>query len=145
MPYTYNFPRPGLTVDSVLFRQSAAGTQVLLIERKGQPYATCWALPGGFVDKDESLEDAARRELKEETDLDGMALQQLGAFGDPGRDPRGWTVTVAFWACVDDTQTAKAGDDAAAAAWWALDALPPLAFDHAEILQQAVDRASVNP
>lgn len=137
MTYTYPYPRPAVTVDIVLLRKVAGEVQVLLIQRKKPPFANHWALPGGFVDQDEPLETAARRELQEETGLAGMALQQLAAFGDPGRDPRGWTVSVAFWGWVTEALIARAGDDAAHAAWWPLDALPPLAFDHQDILAQA--------
>ncbi len=132
--YTYPYPRPALTVDSVLIK---AG-KILLIQRNHPPFAGHWALPGGFVDENEPLEAAARRELFEETGLEPPELQQLGAFGDPGRDPRGWTVSVVFWANVEDEVTPRAGDDAAAARWWPLDDLPPLAFDHAEIVRQAI-------
>ncbi len=137
MPYTYSFPRPALTVDIVLARSGPSGPEALLIQRGHPPFAGSWALPGGFVDEGETLEQAARRELHEETGLAGMALAQLGAFGDPGRDPRGWTVSVVFWAWLEGQASEDApiaGDDAAAATWWPLAALPPLAFDHAEIL-----------
>ncbi|MEJ5312110.1 MAG: NUDIX hydrolase [Anaerolineae bacterium] len=140
MPYTYPYPRPALTVDIVLLREGHAGPEILLIRRNHPPFAGHWALPGGFVDENEPLEQAARRELYEETGLEPPSLQQLGAFGDPGRDPRGWTVTVTFGAHIDADITPRAGDDAAAARWWPLDALPPLAFDHAEIVRQATGR-----
>lgn len=135
MTYTYPYPRPAVTVDIVLLRKVAEEVQVLLIQRKRPPFAEHWALPGGFVDQDEPLEAAARRELQEETALEGMDLQQLAAFGDPGRDPRGWTVSVAFWGWVTESFMARAGDDAANAEWWSLEALPPLAFDHHKILE----------
>lgn len=140
MPYSYNHPRPALTTDIVLLRPAEGAPEVLLIRRRHAPFAGEWAIPGGFVDKGETLEDAARRELREETGLTDVAIQQLAAFGDPGRDPRGWVVSVAFWSWIEhEIAAAVAADDAEKAAWWPLDALPPLAFDHAEILQQALE------
>ena len=133
MAYTYAFPRPALTVDIVIVKVTHAGAEILLIQRGHPPFAGAWALPGGFVDENESLDTAARRELQEETGLEQTRLQQLGAFGDPGRDPRGWTVSVAFWAQVAGDILPRAGDDAAAARWWPLNDLPELAFDHAAI------------
>ena len=143
MIYTYPHPRPALTVDIVLIKDGYKGPEILLIQRNHPPFAGHWALPGGFVDENEPLEAAARRELFEETGLAPVALQQLGAFGDPGRDPRGWTVSVAFWARIIDDVTPRAGDDAADACWWPLSDLPPLAFDHADIVRQA--RAVTTP
>lgn len=136
MPFSTAYPRPMLTVDVVAARPGAAGPEVLLIQRGHPPFEGCWALPGGFVEEGETLEQAARRELEEETGLTGLTLAQLATFGDPGRDPRGWTVSVAFWSWLGPEmgEGIAAGDDAAAARWWALDGLPPLAFDHAEIL-----------
>lgn len=132
--FTYPYPRPSLTVDIAVVTREAR-PRVLLIQRKAEPFQGKWALPGGFVDENERLADAARRELKEETGLEPSDLQQLHTFGDPGRDPRGWTVSVAFLTRVR-TEDSKptAGDDAAAVSWFPLDALPALAFDHAEIL-----------
>lgn len=138
MPHTYAYPRPALTVDIVLLRSWNAGIEVLLIERGHPPFAGHWALPGGFVGENEPLEDAARRELHEETGVEAVHLHQLAAFGDPGRDPRGWTVSVIFWAYLaHDAPIVRAGDDAADARWWPLNALPPLAFDHEEIMAKA--------
>jgi 8-oxo-dGTP diphosphatase len=138
--FTYDYPRPALTVDVVLATREAR-PRVLLIQRKKDPFAGKWALPGGFVDENEKLADAARRELQEETGLRVEDLEQLYAAGDPGRDPRGWTVSVVFLARVDaDESKLSAGDDAAAAAWHPLDELPPLAFDHEMILGRAKAR-----
>ncbi len=137
MTRTYPFPRPALTVDIVLIKEGHDEPEILLIQRNHPPFAGHWALPGGFVDENEPLEVAARRELLEETGLEPPELRQLGAFGDPGRDPRGWTVTVVFWTRIAGEVTPRAGDDAAAARWWPLADLPPLAFDHAEIVRQA--------
>lgn len=133
--YTYDYARPAVTADIAIVTREAE-PRVLLIRRKQEPFAGAWALPGGFVDPNEPLADAARRELREETGVTGVDLEQLAAFGDPGRDPRGWTVTVAFLARVDASAvTASAGDDAAAVAWHSLASPPsPLAFDHAQML-----------
>src|SRR5262245_33268118 len=110
--------------------------RVLLIQRKHEPFAGTWALPGGFVDEGERLIDAARRELEEETGVAAEELEQLHATADPGRDPRGWTISVVFLGRVKKPK-AKAGDDAAAVGWFALDAPPAMAFDHATILERA--------
>ncbi len=136
MPFSYGYPRPMLTVDIALARQGASGIEVLLIQRGHPPFEGYWALPGGFVDEGETLVHAAQRELQEETGLVGLALEQLATFGDPGRDPRGWTVSVVFWSWLEPGSPDQliAGDDAAEAAWWPLTGLPPLAFDHAEIM-----------
>jgi 8-oxo-dGTP diphosphatase len=136
--YVYDYQRPSLAADIVIVTREAP-PRVLLIRRKHEPFAGSWALPGGFVDPDEALADAARRELREETGVAGVDLEQLAAFGDPGRDPRGWTVSVVFLARVDaDRVTPAAADDAAAVGWHPLEAPPePLAFDHAKILARA--------
>lgn len=132
--YSYDYPRPAVTVDLVLVTEEER-PRVLLIRRRHEPFAGTWALPGGFVDENESLETAARRELREEAGLDVGELEQLHTFGDPGRDPRGWTVSVAYLARVDaDRLAPRADDDAAEVDWHNLDELPALAFDHAKIL-----------
>lgn len=138
--YCYEYPRPALTVDIVLFHRSANGIEVLLIKRARDPFKGRWAFPGGFVDQDESLEAAAARELHEETGLTGLSLEQIGAFGDPGRDPRGHTVSVVFCAVLDDRLQAGAADDAADAAWHSALGPPKLAFDHEKILTIALKR-----
>jgi len=136
--YTYPHPRPALTADVVLLTDGTP-PQVLLIRRGHPPYQEAWALPGGFVDEGEALEAAAARELLEETGIEAPALTQIGAYGDPGRDPRGWVVSVAFRAQADRTAlTIRAGDDATEARWWPVDAPPMLAFDHARILADAL-------
>ena len=135
--FTYEFPRPALTVDVCLVDTSKR-SNILLIQRQSNPFAGCWALPGGFVDEGESLADAARREVKEETGLSIGELEQLYTAGDPGRDPRGWTVSVVFLVRVDAKRVkAKAGEDAKRVKWFPLDDLPQLAFDHAMILARA--------
>ena len=133
--YTYEYPRPMLTADCVVVR----GGDVLLIRRGNEPFKGCWALPGGFMEMDETLERCAMRELCEETGI-GVAeeaLRLVGVFSAPGRDPRGRTVTAAYAVRVPDGTEAHAGDDAAETRWWPLNELPPLAFDHAEIIAAA--------
>ncbi len=135
MSHTYEYARPALTADCVLLAIIDGCAHVLLIERGHDPYAGAWALPGGFVDAGEDLEQAARRELLEETGLEVGELRQIGAWGAPGRDPRGWVVSVVFRGDVDARALRPAaGDDAAKVAWHPLDQLPRLAFDHAVIL-----------
>lgn len=141
MPYTYEYPRPCLTVDCVVFALDDEELKVLLIERDTQPFAGRWALPGGFVNKDESLDEAARRELREETGAANVFLEQLYTFGDPGRDPRDHVVTVAYYALVKLSDHAiRASTDARNAAWFGVTDVPPLAFDHDRILKVAYDR-----
>ena len=132
--FTYEYPHPAFTVDVVLATRESR-PRVLLIQRKKDPFAGSWALPGGFVEEDEKLADAARRELKEETGLDVDDIEQLYTAGDPGRDPRGWTVSVVYLARVDANRLKPvAADDAEAVGWFPLDKLPKLAFDHAMLL-----------
>lgn len=140
-PYTYEYPRPALTVDAVVFGLDEGELKILLVRRGIEPYAGRWALPGGFVEMDESLEDAVRRELQEETGLKQIYLEQLATFGEPGRDPRGRTVTVAYYALVNlSGHSPSASSDAAEAAWHSAFAPPPLAFDHGGILAAALER-----
>jgi 8-oxo-dGTP diphosphatase len=137
MSHTYEFARPSVTVDIVVVNREAQ-PRVLLIRRKKEPFAGSWAIPGGFVDPGETLAAAAARELREETGVENVTLEQLAAFGDPNRDPRGWTVSVAFLARVDAHTPTVAADDAAAVGWHPLDNLPQnLAFDHDKILARA--------
>lgn len=127
-----------VTVDAVIFRHIRKNTEVLLINRKNEPFVDKWALPGGFVDQDEDLEKAAIRELFEETGIKINSLSQLRAFGKPHRDPRGHMISVAFTGTTNDSDVAKAGDDAADAQWFPINALPELAFDHDEIINFAI-------
>lgn len=132
-----------LTTDIVLFTIQQERLKVLLVRRASEPYKGFWALPGGFVQEGESLAECARRELLEETGVDEAYLEQLYTFGDPDRDPRGRVVTVAYFALVrSDELILEAATDADAAAWFPVDELPDLAFDHAEILQVARKRLS---
>ena len=142
--YSYEFPRPSVTVDIVLVTREAQ-PRVLLIRRKHPPYAGDWAIPGGFIEMQETLEESVRGELREETGLEVAKLKQLGAFGDPDRDPRGRTISVAFLGRIDTSQMgdAHAADDAAEVGWYSLAELPHLAFDHAKILQLAKRRLKV--
>jgi 8-oxo-dGTP diphosphatase len=138
-PYVYEYPRPALTVDLVLFAFDGEKVRVLLIRRKNEPFAGRWALPGGFVEIDEELRDAAVRELGEETGLHRVAvLAEIGTFAAVGRDPRGRTVSVAHAAVCRWPAPARAGDDASLAAWLAFDQARDLAFDHDQILTRAL-------
>ena len=137
MSVTYDYARPALTADAVVFRPAGDGHEVLLIRRKHPPFEGMWALPGGFLDEGETLEACAARELAEETGVTAAPLFLIGVFSKPGRDPRGWTVSAAYAGVADEHATAKAADDAAEIRWYGLQALPELAFDHADILRQA--------
>lgn len=137
--YTYKFPRPAVTVDILVFRKNM--NEVLLIKRLYDPFEGKWALPGGFMDMDETLEEAALRELEEETGLTGIELKQLHAFSGLDRDPRHRTVSVAFYGVLENDQAlARAGSDAKEAVWFKLGALPPLAFDHDNILETGLKK-----
>lgn len=142
--YSYDHPRPSVTVDIILFTFHEDRLKVLLIRRNHAPFAGRWALPGGFVNIDEDLEDAARRELSEETNVSDVYLEQLYTFGDPDRDPRGRVITVAYFALLSNDQVSqlqiRGASDAGEAAWWNIYDLPDLAFDHARILHYAVQR-----
>jgi 8-oxo-dGTP diphosphatase len=136
------YPTPALTVDVVIFCVLQDCLQVLLIQRGREPFRGLWALPGGFVEIDEALDDAALRELQEETGLSYAYLEQLYTYGDPGRDPRGRVVSVAYFALAprDAAGLVRGGSDASHAAWFPVDALPSLSFDHGEIMAYALRR-----
>jgi 8-oxo-dGTP diphosphatase len=141
MKYSYDYPRPALTVDCVVFGLDDEDLKVLLIERDLAPYRGSWALPGGFVRVEETVDDAARRELAEETGLEKVFLEQLYTVGDLNRDPRERVVTVAYYALVRlSDHRVKAATDARQALWFSLDDLPKLAFDHDRILEMAYER-----
>ena len=137
MPYTYKYPRPAVTADCIVITKETE-PKVLLIQRGNEPYKGCWAFPGGFMDMDETTEECAIRELEEETGLVVSHVQQIGAYSKVDRDPRGRTITVAYLALIDSPVLTKGQDDAASAQWFPLSTLPPLAFDHAEIMRDAV-------
>ncbi len=128
-----------VTVDIICIKPAPKPQQIALILRGNPPFAGQWALPGGFIEADEDLEDAARRELWEETHLAPAFLKQFHCFGLPGRDPRGRTISIAFLAFIDKEQTGQAGDDAVSFAWFPLCSLPPLAFDHNQIIATALE------
>lgn len=140
--YCYDYPRPAVTVDIVLLRahENSAPNEVLLIKREKEPFEGRWALPGGFINKDEALEDAAARELREETGLMAEKLELVSAFGKPGRDPRGHTVSIAFVGLIGPSAVPIAGDDAKEVGWHSIDALPELAFDHSEIIATVMSK-----
>jgi 8-oxo-dGTP diphosphatase len=141
MGFMYAYARAALTVDCVVFGLDEGALQVLLVERGIEPYRGRWALPGGFVRVDETLEEAARRELREETGVERLYLEQLYAFGAVDRDPRERVVSVAYYGLVRLIEhRVEASTDAANAAWFAVDDLPRLAFDHDEILRAALAR-----
>ncbi len=153
-----NYPKPALTADIVIFRRESDAVRLLLVRRGNHPYLGKWALPGGFANENEPVEHTAARELTEETGVEGIPLKLAGIFSKPGRDPRGWIVSAAFWATVDFIQPIRAGDDASDARWFTL--LPEqdtltlvsgdimltpddLAFDHREILAAAMEQANL--
>ena len=131
---------PQITVDTVIFTIQEGILKVLLVKRRIPPFIGKFAIPGGFVHEDEDLDQAAARELREETGVSDVYLEQLYSFGKPNRDPRGRVVTVAYFALISADRKLKAGSDAAEAAWHPMNDLPPLAFDHATILNYALER-----
>ncbi len=165
--HCYPYPRPALTVDIAVLSLPVTlvigqdtnsnnitssdnkflnspididNVSVLLIQRGRPPFEGSWALPGGFVDELEPLEHAALRELQEETNISGLTLQLFSVYGDPGRDPRGWTVSIVYLGLLHSNFLATAGDDARSLDWFPLQNLPPLAFDHAQILNDIRSR-----
>ncbi len=139
--YCYEYPRPALTTDCVIFGFDSEKLKVLLIQRKFDPFKNQWAFPGGFVDMNENLETAAKRELYEETGLENVYIEQLFTFGEPGRDPRGRVVSVIYYALVKlSDYKIHAGDDAGDARWFEIDKIPKLAFDHDKVLEKALER-----
>lgn len=144
MSYTYKYPRPALTVDVMVFRKAEEGWQILLIQRKNKPFRGQWAFPGGFVDMNETVEEAAERELAEETGLKNVSLKQFYTFSAIDRDPRGRTVSVVFYGFIETKNSrVKGADDAENAQWHDLNQLPKLAFDHDQIIKKALDDLSL--
>ncbi len=142
MSHTYEYPRPALTVDCIVFGLDAElELKIMLIKRDIPPFQGQWAIPGGFVRMEETLEQAALRELQEETGIQDVYLEQLYTFGDLGRDPRDRTVTVAYYALINLVdQKIQAATDAREAEWFPIAKIPQLAFDHEQILQKAIAR-----
>ena len=128
-----------VTVDIILIKETNP-KQVLLIQRNNEPFKNCWALPGGFVNENEDLEMAAKRELEEETQIKVERLTQIGAYGKPFRDPRGHMVSVAYFGVTNENTIAKANDDAKEANWFNIINLPELAFDHKDIINDAIQK-----
>lgn len=141
MNYSYKYPHPAVTTDVVLFSTQNSQLKLLLIKRGQEPYKNQWALPGGFLDIDEDLEICAKRELAEETGITDIYLEQLYTFGKPGRDPRERVISVAYLAILGHGSiAASAGDDAAEVEWFSVQHLPSLAFDHADVINMALQR-----
>lgn len=137
--FTYSYPRPAVTVDAIVFRTSGNETEVLLIKRGNSPFEGMWAAPGGFIDMDETPEAAVGRELAEETGITGIRLFQYHTYGDVDRDPRHRTISIAYTGLLlDPDQIATGGDDAAEAAWFPVNKLPPMAFDHDQVVADAI-------
>jgi 8-oxo-dGTP diphosphatase len=144
--YVYDWPRPMVTVDALIFTFSRGKARVLLIKRANEPFKGKWAVPGGFIEIDEELEDAVVRELAEETGLTGIKLEQMRTFGKCGRDPRGRQITLVFMGIVTRGQNkVKGGDDAASAEWFDIDKVPKdLAFDHEEVIGFGIKKLKGN-
>ncbi len=143
--YVYDWPRPMVTVDAVVFAVSEGLIKLLLIKRKNEPFKGQWAIPGGFIGIDEELDVAAARELAEETGLTGIALEQMHTFGKPGRDPRGRQITIVYMGVITEgLDRIKAGDDAQQAQWFNIENLPAdMAFDHNTVAKFAVDKLKI--
>ena len=137
MDYTYKYPRPAVTADCIVMTKEEV-PKVLLIQRGADPFKGAWAFPGGFMNMDETTEQCAIRELEEETGLKVAKVHQIGAYSKVDRDPRGRTITVAYLAIVDSTKAVIGQDDAAKAEWFPITDLPHLAFDHYDIMKDAI-------
>ena len=137
MAYTYKYPRPAVTADCIVITKEE-NAKVLLIQRGDEPYKGTWAFPGGFMNMDETTEQCAIRELEEETGLKVNEVHQIGAYSKVDRDPRGRTITVAYLTIIEKPVSVVGQDDAAKAEWWPITALPQLAFDHDEIMADAI-------
>lgn len=137
MAYTYKYPRPAVTADCVVITNEQQ-PKVLLIQRGNEPFKGCWAFPGGFMDMDETTEHCAVRELKEETGLAVSDLHQIGTYSKIDRDPRGRTISVVYLVIIDSPVEVTGQDDATKAEWFPITNLPHLAFDHFDIMQDAL-------
>lgn len=138
LKYCYKYPRLAITVDAIIVAENFSQTMILLIQRKHGPFEGVWALPGGFVEMEETLKDACNRELFEETGIRVDDLNQFFTFDAVHRDPRHRTITTVFWGRIVETVEVAGGDDAAKADWFPIISLPPMAFDHAEIIHKFV-------
>ena len=138
MSFTYKYPRPAVTADVAVITTEQE-PKVLLIQRGNEPYKGHWAFPGGFMDMDETTEQCAIRELEEETGLQVSEVKQIGAYSKVDRDPRGRTITVAYLARIANAEKVNGQDDAAKAEWFPINNLPPLAFDHEDIMKDAIE------
>ncbi len=138
---TYKYPHPAVTVDTVIFGYDGVHLNVLLVQRKNEPYKGMWAFPGGFLNIDEDAPDGAKRELREETGLQVKCLEQLGAFTEPHRDPRERVISIVYFTLVH-TSDVTGDDDAAQAQWFPIHKLPQLAFDHSTMFDKALERLS---
>ena len=137
--YCYDYPRPAVAADVAVFTLRHEKLAVLLIRRKHDPFAGKWALPGGFLEEHETLDECAQRELHEETGIDAADIFHVGNFSAPDRDPRGRVISVAYFMFLSsENSDLRAGSDASAAAWWETSDLPELAFDHFEIVDKAI-------
>jgi len=134
LKYCYKYPRLSVTVDAIIVAQNFSQDMVLLIQRKSGPFEGVWALPGGYVEMDETLIHACHRELFEETGIKGVELRQFFTFDAVDRDPRGRTISTVFYGRIKETLTVAGGDDAAKAGWFPIISLPEMAFDHAAII-----------
>lgn len=134
--YSYSYPRAALTTDAIVFVKELEKTYVLLIQRGAEPFKNKWALPGGFIEMDETLEAACKRELVEETGLQVTGMKQFKTYDAPDRDPRHRTISVVYYTELPEKKNVKGGDDAARAEWFLIGNLPELAFDHAQILAE---------
>lgn len=144
--YTYKYPRPAITTDTIIFGYDTTENKlkILLIKRKNEPFKNKWAFPGGFVDINETLEKAASRELKEETGLSNIKLNQLYAASKINRDPRGRTISIIFWTTIKINYNIKGNDDATQAKWFNIEKTPKLSFDHEEIYKIAIKKLKFN-
>jgi len=135
MPFTYEYPRPAVTTDCIVIRYNP-DAEILLIKRKFEPFQDCWALPGGFIEMDETLEECAKRELFEETSISNIELTQFYTASKVDRDPRGRTISTIFYGIAHKNTIVKANDDAKELAWFSIKNLPDLAFDHQMIIEK---------